>query len=154
MIALLGSVLGLFGSVLPEIAKFFQDKRDKKHELEMLRLQAENADKLRDYDAKLFAAQAEANFDIAEQERIAVQQKNDRTDIKWVDAFNAVIRPTIALGFLLLYAFIKIMAIVNIGADVFVSNPWLVWNDEDSAIWAGVISFYFGSRAFKRTMGR
>jgi hypothetical protein len=159
MIALLGSLLGLFGSVLPEIAKFFQDKRDKKHELEMLKVQAENAAALREYDAKMFAAQAEASFYTAEQERLGSQQNNDKTGIKFIDGLNASVRPVLAYGFFILYAAIKVVVILNLGIDTIIENPWIlfgdsqrigVWNDEDAAIFAGIISFYYGSRTMER----
>jgi hypothetical protein len=29
----------------------------------------------------------------------------------------------------------------------------LLWNDEDRAIFAAIISFYFGQRAMRKTMG-
>jgi len=154
MIALLGSLLGLFGSAVPELFKWFQDKRDKAFELQMLEAQAKNAAALREYDAKMFSAQADASFYTAEQDRLAKQQMNDRTGIRWVDATNAMVRPVIALGFLALYCIIKILVVWNLGIDAVIDRPWLIWSDEDSGTFATVISFYFGSRALRNTMGR
>lgn len=150
MMAILGSLIGLFGSAVPEIFKILQDKRDKRFELEMLEAQARNAAQLREYDAKLFASQAEANYFVEEQKRIGQQQSNDKTGIRWVDALNAVVRPVMALGFLALFSFIKISIVLNTDISIIVSDPSLVWSDEDSAIFAAIISFYFGSRTLEK----
>jgi hypothetical protein len=150
MMAILGSLLGLFGAAVPEIFKIFQDKRDKRFEIEMLEAQARNAEKLREYDAKLFASQAEANYFVEEQKRIGQQQSNDKTGIRWVDALNAIVRPVLALGFLALFSFIKICIVLNTDILIIVSDPSLVWNDEDSAIFAAIVSFYFGSRTLEK----
>jgi len=37
----LGAVIGLLGSLMPEAIKLFKDWRDKKHEIEMFKLQME-----------------------------------------------------------------------------------------------------------------
>ena len=41
MLTLLGSLLGFGSSFLPKVMDFFQDKADKKHELEVMTKQAE-----------------------------------------------------------------------------------------------------------------
>lgn len=154
MITLLGALLGLFGSLAPELVKLFQDKRDKAHEVDILKLQASEGANLREYDAKMFAAQADMAFYTAEQDRIANQQANDKTGIQFVDAANALVRPVIAYAFFALYAFIKVYIIMSVGMDTVLSTPWVVWSEEDAGIFAAIISFYYGSRALKRTMGR
>ncbi len=52
-------------------------------------------------------------------------------------------RPVIAYSFFILYALVKVM---QFSADM----PWLLWTAEDQAIFAGIISFYFGQRAMAK----
>jgi hypothetical protein len=68
------------------------------------------------------------------------------TGIRWVDALNGTVRPVIAYSFFILYASVKIM---HFSADL----PWLLWSEEDQAIFAGIISFYFGQRAMSKLRG-
>lgn len=155
MIAFLGALLGFAGSLMPEIMKIFQDRRDKGHEVILMEKQAQLGAQLREYDAKIMDTQAEASFLIQEQDRIANQVKNDKTGIWWVDASNAMVRPVIAYGFFALYSFIKIYTLFQMDLKAIVQGtPWNIWTDEDAMIFSAIISFYFGSRAMKRTMGR
>ena len=39
MVTLLASLSGFFGALFPQVIKYFFDKNDKKHELEVLKLQ-------------------------------------------------------------------------------------------------------------------
>jgi len=39
MLSLLGSLLGFGTSFLPKVMEFFQDKQDKKHELQVMEVQ-------------------------------------------------------------------------------------------------------------------
>ncbi len=154
MITLLGALLGFIGSVAPELIKLLQDRRDKAHELKMLKAQAENAQALREYDAKLLAMQADAAFYTAEQDRLSSQIKNDATGIWWVDASNAMVRPIVAYGFFALYAFIKVYTMTSMGIETVITTPQVVWGDEDAGIFSAIVAYYFGSRHMKRTMGR
>lgn len=49
----------------------------------------------------------------------------------------------IAYSFFLLYTVVKVM---QFSAGL----PWLLWTEEDQAIFAGIISFYFGQRAMSK----
>ncbi len=83
---------------------------------------------------------AKAAADIAESRAL---YKTYNTGIKWVDVLNGTVRPVIAYSFFILYAVIKAM---QFSADL----PWLLWTVEDQAIFAGIISFYFGQRAMSK----
>lgn len=139
MIAIFGAILGFFSSVFPDLLKLLQDRRDKAHELRILDLQMQQ--QAQGHTERL--AEIEASFFAEEMKRLAMQGKNDRTGIRWVDALNASVRPVIAYAFFLVYAAVKAM---QWQADL----PWLLWTDEDKAIFAAIISFYFGSRAMSQ----
>jgi hypothetical protein len=141
MITLLGSLLGFLSAAFPDFLKLFRDAQDRKHELKILEMQMEQQ--------KLGASQRleeiQVNADIAESQ--ALYQDVQRTGIRWVDALNGTVRPVIAYSFFILYALVKVM---QFSADL----PWLLWTAEDQAIFAGIISFYFGQRAMSKTAER
>jgi hypothetical protein len=143
MLTLLGSLLGFFGSIVPEFFKNYQDKRDKSHELEILKLQMEQQ-KL-GVSERLEALQIQSSASERHDIYKTFYSGNPSTD-----KFNAIVRSTIALGFFGLYGLLKIMAyfaIPNLENAPFIIIYQTLWNEEDAAIFAGIISFYFGNRA-------
>jgi hypothetical protein len=139
MLTILASLLGFLGSAFPEFIKIWKDKSDKKHELMLLQMQMEH--QKQGYTERL--AEINANADIAESAAI---YKTYLTNITWVDALNGTVRPVIAYSFFLLYAGVKIL---QYNANM----PWLLWTEEDQAIFAGIISFYYGQRAMNKIRG-
>lgn len=136
MITIISALLGFAGSMIPEILHLFKDKADREHELKILEMQLEQQ-KLNN-TAKLEEIRVQS--DSAE---MVALYKTWQSGVKWVDAYNASVRPTLAYAFFLLYASVKFMQFHN-------AMHWLLWNEEDQAIFAGIISFYFGQRAFSK----
>ena len=136
MITLLGSLLGFITSTFPSLLKLWQDASDKKHELAILQLQMQA--QAQGHQERLEEINTQA--DIAESDAL---YKTYTTGIDWVDALNGTVRPVIAYSFFILYALVKVM---QFSADL----PWLLWTAEDQAIFAGIISFYFGQRAMSK----
>ena len=136
MITLIGALLGFIGSAFPDILKIWRDSADRKHELAILQMQMEQ--QKQGHTNRLEEINVQA--DIAESRAL---YKTYNTGIKWVDALNGTVRPVIAYSFFILYAVVKAM---QFSADL----PWLLWTAEDQAIFAGIISFYFGQRAMSK----
>lgn len=97
--ALVSTILGLIGGVLPDVVKEVRDTRNATREREFLRLQAQlqleaakaNADaKLREVDASIIATEAQA---FREHLTAILESQGKPTGILWVDAFNSVLRP-------------------------------------------------------------
>ena len=139
MITLLGSLLGFFGAAFPDILKLFKDSADRKHELAILQMQIEQ--QKQGQAARLEEIYVEA--DIAESRAL---YKTYSTGIRWVDALNGTVRPVVTYCFFILYSAVKFM---QYSADL----PWLLWTEEDQAIFSGIISFYFGQRAMAKVRG-
>jgi hypothetical protein len=94
--------------------------------------------------------QGNQQADIAESEAI---YKTYTTGIDWVDALNGTVRPIIAYSFFILYATVKIVSLYVLPTDTSTSVSLIyttLWTDEDAAIFAGIISFYFGQRAMNK----
>ena len=139
MITLIGSLIGFISAAFPDLLKLFRDAQDRKHELRILEMQMEQQRQGHAQRLEEVAIQA----DIAESRAL---YKTYHTGIRWVDALNGTVRPVIAYSFFALYAVVKVM---QFSADL----PWLLWTEEDQAIFAGIISFYFGQRAMTKVRG-
>lgn len=139
MITLLSSLIGFIGAAFPDLLKLFRDAQDRKHELRILEMQMEQQRQGHAQRLEEVGIQA----DIAENQAL---YRTYNTGIRWVDALNGTVRPIIAYSFFILYACVKVM---HFSAGL----PWLLWNEEDQAIFAGIISFYFGQRAMTKMRG-
>lgn len=140
MLTLFASIVGFMGSVVPEIFKLLRDKSDKAHELKILDKQIENS--------------KNSLLDIREIEAGSLERriiyKTYKTKIKWVDALNGTVRPMLAYGFFVFYVFMKLRC-CNIASYVsLLAQIENIWGENDYAIFAGVISFYFGQRTFSK----
>lgn len=147
MITLLASIAGFVSSLIPEIVKFFKDKNDKKHELDIMLLQIELA-KFK-IDSNLEEVRGIADFS-----EISTLYNTYKTGINWVDALNGTVRPVMAYGFFALYAFLKYIQYCLISDSVKSAGIYFdsLWTTDDQAIFAGIISFYFGQRTFSKLL--
>ncbi|MEK6747512.1 MAG: hypothetical protein AABY33_10840 [Pseudomonadota bacterium] len=136
MITLLGSFLGFISAAFPDLLKLLRDAQDRKHEITILQMQMEQQKQ----EASQRLEEIQINADITESSAL---YKTYTTGISWVDALGGTVRPVIAYSFFILYAAVKVM---QFSADM----PWLLWTAEDQAIFAGIISFYFGQRAMSK----
>ena len=145
MITVLASIAGFVGSAMPECIKYMQDKNDKKHELEILKLQMDSKSKSHDYrlDEIIY------NADIAESKFLSETYKSG---VDWVDALNGTVRPVLAYSFFILYGVAKYLQfeIYNLTYKTIMINPDLLWGVEDQSIFASIISFHYGQRAISK----
>lgn len=160
MLTLLSSLLSFLSGGLPSILGFFQDKSDKKHEMDMARLQTERELQMAE---KGFIAQQkveEIKLDQIEletqaQERQSLYQHDieiSKGASKWVINVRALVRPIITYGLFALLVFVEIFGFfyaIHTGVP-FSEAMNLLWDDETQIIWAAVVSFWFGTQAFKK----
>jgi hypothetical protein len=144
MITLLASIAGFITSLIPEIIKFFKDKNDKNHELDILDRQIAHTkhSKGKEIEEIIIAS------NMIEQASLYSTYK---TGVTWVDALNGSVRPMLAYCFFLMYGSVKFIQYkaVHLAASL-PEYMDAIWNLEDQAIFAGIISFYFGQRTFNK----
>ncbi len=144
MITLLASICGFIGSLFPEVVKYFFDKNHHKQYLEVMEMQAKFAEqglsvKLKEIEARAEISETNALYNTY------------NVGINWVDAFNGTVRPALAYSFFLIYSVIKYLQFVVVThSQVSTEMLELMWSGEDQAIFAGIISFYFGQRALSK----
>ena len=149
MLTIIGSLIGFGTSFLPSILDFFKEKESNRHELALMDKQAE----LTRITAEFERDKAEVQALSAETVALYQQASTEKND-GWVGAYRASVRPTISYLFLLFYVGIKSFALFGMiqyeGMMIKDALP-LIWNnDVDSPILASIISFYFGSRMFRK----
>jgi hypothetical protein len=160
MITLLSTIISFLAGGLPKLLDFFQDSKDKSHELRMMQMQKEREMELAE---RGFAAQAKIeeikNEAVFVQTAASQQSALLNHDIEigkgastWVINLRALVRPLITYGmFLLLCAVDGFGFYYAIKTDVaFADAMALLWDSETQIIWASVVSFHFGSQAFKK----
>lgn len=156
---LIGTLFGGIFRMAPEVLKWLDRKDERKHELSMFDKQLE-ADKLKgDQALAQINAQADASIGAAEIQAIieATKAQGVQTGIKWVDAFNAIIRPLLALQWLIVLWPAVIIAgfalAVQTGADPLVALKAAFGVDEKTMA-ASVASFWLVDRSLRKMSGR
>ena len=151
MLTLLGALLGFFSSSFPEVLKFFNQKRDRAHELAIMDKQIELSKSGQSSRLEEVRLQAESA------EQVALYHHAKRSNIKqaslgqtslWVDALAASVRPVITYAFFGLYGVIKVSQWIILTKTLPSAQSFVfLWSGEDEALFAAVMSFWFGHRA-------
>jgi len=156
MLTLIGTLLGLLGSLLPEILKFFNNKEDHKHEVAMARLQMEMS-KLQG-DIKL--AELNATADIEEVKALYASAKIESTGWRFIDGiiglYNSSVRPTITYAFMGTYVLVKYAIYMSYyqAGYTWMQAVAAIWNTEDFAVFSTIMAFWFGGRMMKYSLER
>jgi len=160
MITILASVFSFLASGVPKILDYFQDKKDKEHELLLLAAQTERELKLaeRGYLAQQKVEEIKyqgLELTTATDERKALYQHDieiGKGASQWVIDCRAIVRPVITFGLLVLLMMIEAFGFyyaIQSGVS-FLDAMKQLWDHDMKIIWASVISFWFGSQAFAR----
>ncbi len=147
MLTLFGALLGFLSSAMPEIMRFINQHRDRIQELSIMDRQMELTKQGHTHRLEEIRLTSESN------EQIALIQSQRRVKVKWVDGLAGSVRPVITYAFFGLYAAVKIASWyswVN-GSNVPAITALIhIWSGEDEALFAAVMSFWFGHRALNR----
>ena len=144
MITLFASIAGFIGSIIPEVIKYLKDINDKQHELKILAQQI----KYSKLQASNQIEEINLSRDATEQ---AILYNTYRTEIRWIDSLNGSVRPVLAYSFFIMYVSVKYLQYNALSSSAHViEHLEVIWNVEDQAIFAGIISFYYGHRTFRR----
>jgi hypothetical protein len=169
MLTLLSTLISFLMGGLPKLLEFFQDRSDKKHELDLAQMQItrelelrkagfEAQERVEHIKSEQLATESAAN---TAQVLIGAQQAemqavyahdtalNEGTS-PWMKNLRASVRPVITYGFFFLLVF------VDIGGfwyGYYMSVPFndlleMLWDSDTQALFASIIAFHFGGRAF------
>jgi hypothetical protein len=169
MLTLLSTLISFLMGGVPKFLEFFQDRADKQHELQLAQMQIERELQLRKagFEAQERVehirseqlqneATSNANLAVigaqqAEMQAIYAHDTalNEGTS-PWMKNLRASVRPVITYGFFFLLVF------VDIGGfwyGYYMSVPFndlleMLWDSDTQALFASIIAFHFGGRAF------
>ena len=169
MLTLFSTLISFLMGGLPRIFDFLQDRADKKHEMEMAQLQTQ-----RELEMRKLGFEAQERVENIHTQQIEMETKsNERMSViaaqqaemqaiyahdtalnegtsQWMKNLRASVRPVITYGFFFLLVAID-AALVWHGFTHDVSFEDMadqLWDDDTQALFAAIISFHFGGRAF------
>lgn len=151
---LLGGLMGGIFRIVPEVLKWLDRAAERKHEL-LMQDKALDFEKLRGANRMTeMATAAQAAWDTGTLAALksAISAQGGKSGIKWADALTLTVRPVITYWFMMLYCAAKaagFVAALQGGTDLLVAIP-MMWNQDDMAIWAGLLNFWFLGRVFEK----
>lgn len=167
MMTLISTIVSFLMGGVPKILDFMQDRSDKKHEIQLAQMQL--TQQLQMQQQGFVAQQQTAAIEFeglkvdAEvkqgqqhlDEKLALLAHDTASAVgasQWVINARAMVRPAITYGMFSLLAFVDIFGFyyaIHTGV-AFDTALNLLWDDDSQQIFASIISFYFGSQAFKK----
>ena len=167
MLTLITNLLSFLMGGLPKLLEFFQDRADKKHELELARMQTERelemrkagfeaqarVEEIKTEQLQIQADSASQQFALQERQALYAHDMslNEGTS-QWVKNARALVRPVITYGMFMLLVFVDIFGFyyavhTGVAFDVALDK---IWDNDTQLIWGSIVSFWFGSQAFSK----
>ena len=160
MLTLLSTIISFLAGGLPKLLDFFQDSKDKSHELKIMAQQAERemlmAERGFIAQARVEEIKNEATFVQTAASQQAALLNHDieigKGASTWVINLRALVRPLITYGMFLLLCAVDGFGFyyaIQTGVE-FQDAMALLWDEETQIIWSSIVAFHFGSQAFKK----
>ena len=169
MITLLSTIVSFLMGGLPKLLDFFQDRADKKHELALAQMQIQ-----RELEMRKAGFEAQERIEHIKTEQLEIETKSsEKTALigaqqaemqaiyahdsslnegtsQWMHNLRASVRPVITYGFFFLLVAIDIaLAWHGISSGVsFEKLAEQLWDNDTQALFAAILAFHFGGRAF------
>lgn len=169
MLTILSTLISFLMGGLPKLLDFFQDRQDKKHELALAQMQIERELELRKagFEAQerveqIHTQQLELETKAKSEENLVSAQVAEMNAIykhdesmsegtsQWMKNLRAGVRSFITLGFFFLLVFVD-AGLFMYGWNRGIEFPQLaekLWDSNTQALFASIIAFHFGGRAF------
>ena len=149
MFAIIGSLLGFGTSFAPKILETINKKQEQQHELAKMKASAEIKMQMQD-------SEFDFHKDMAAHEEHKRLIEHDIAISKETGFFAGLkkgVRPIITycfFGFFLFYKTVLVMEALSSGQSLSDISD-VIWDEQSQAIFAAIISFWFGSRAIEKT---
>jgi len=160
MMTLLSTFMSFLAGGLPKILEVFQDRQDKKHEIEILMMQKERELELA---SRGFAAQErveeirteQIQVQTAAQERLALYAHDTELGkgaSQWMINLRASVRPVVTYIFVLELVALNATGVwyaYSQGVEFAIAME-NVFSEDEMLILSSIIAFWFGTQAFKK----
>ena len=169
MLTILSTLISFLMGGLPKLLDFFQNRQDKKHELALAQMQIE-----RELELRKAGFEAQERIEHIKSDQLATESAANTTQVligaqqaemqalyahdtslnegtsTWMKNLRASVRPVITYGFFFLLVLIDVGLFAygwNKGIP-FTELADMLWDSETQALFASIIAFHFGGRAF------
>lgn len=140
--------------LLPEVFSYLNKGKDYSHELAMMnvQLQLQQSKSADDRATIMVQGDIDSTLALLDAQKSALEGQMQKTGFRVVDALNFLVRPLVTYFFVLLYAAAKVaMYAVAVQGDVTGWEAVLhIYDAEDRAILASILSFWFIGRVFDK----
>jgi len=169
MLTLLSTLISFLMGGLPKLLEYFQGKQDKEHELALAQMQI-----TRELELRKAGFEAQERVEHIRSEQLATESAANTTQVligaqqaemqaiyahdtalnegtsQWMKNLRASVRPVITYGFFFLLMFVDI---AGFWYGWYMSVPFedmlnMLWDSDTQALFASIIAFHFGGRAF------
>ena len=153
---IIGSLLGGLFRLAPELLKFFDKANERKHELEMFRLQTD----LERQRGEFRIEERYVDHSVAQLEAIGEAFKEQSATASksypWVAAASAMVRPGVTY---IMFVFYIVFKVIMLFAGWDSNVTWLeilnaMWTPEDFGMLQMIVTFWFVGRAIEKYTGR
>jgi hypothetical protein len=166
MFSLISTLGGLLVSGLPSLLGFFQDKSDKKHELELAQMQRDRELQMMERgflaQAKVEEIRTDQVMMNADMEMTKAAYAHDAKVLEkaapWASTFVATVRPVVT------YLFVAELFIINVGIGIYLFNHGtlitnvddflkatdMIFSEDEMAMLGAIIGYWFGSRGWSK----
>jgi hypothetical protein len=151
-----GSLLGGVFRLVPEVLKWLDKKDERGHELKMFQSQCDLEKQRGAQKLAEIGAQRDATLDIgamtAFQSAIEQQTEMVKAAGGWAAALSASVRPVMTYYLLVLYGLVKFVVVASelSAGNTLVQTLPTLWSNDDMAIFAGVVNYYFIDRTLAK----
>jgi hypothetical protein len=169
MLTLLSTLISFLMGGLPKLLDFLQDRQDKRHEFDLAQLQVDREMQLRKlgFEAQervehIHTQQLEIETKSAEKQSLISAQQAEMQAVyahdtalnegtsTWMKDLRASVRPVITYGFFFLLVGIDACLAYHgiVSGASFNELADQLWDNDTQALFASIIAFHFGGRAF------
>jgi hypothetical protein len=148
MLSLAGSLLGFTTSFVPSLMDYFKKKQDDKQELAMTDRMTDRAVKVQNVKLQMTEVRSDSK------EANTARESHAATVIhasQWVINLSSTVRPVITYCFFIELIILTVAVLTN---NITQEEYSMIWNNEMQAVWAAVVSFWFGARELRKRSGR
>lgn len=152
--SLIGTLFGGIFRLVPELFKLYERKDERKHELAMFDMQLK-ADELKVKQAEI---QQQTQIELADITALieATKAQAQQTGVKWVDGLNGLIRPLLALQWLIVLYPGVVVASFLMAVQAGISPLEAIqqcFSTEEKAMAASIASFWLVDRSLRKMNG-
>jgi hypothetical protein len=153
--ALISGITGILSGAIPEVLKRWQDAADKRHELEVFKLQIEQQRLGHVYRVKEIETESESKETIALLETQKPLQAIGGWERFW-NGMNASVRPMVTYMLVSFYMAYKYSLLLTLRKDTETATEAFLnlYSPDDFAFLCLVLGFWFGSRQIGKIMDK